>query len=87
MPYTQNVVVECITLLLRFREVPGSNLGPKRPAILIEGFVVFLSPSTRMPGYYLKRPRQLPTKSFPIHYHSLITLSSTLYTLVTEKAS
>jgi hypothetical protein len=33
------------------------------------------------------RPWPLPTKSFPIHHHSLITLSSTLDSLVTEKAS
>jgi hypothetical protein len=32
------------------------------------------------------RPQMLAIKSFPIH-HSLITLLSTLYSLVTEKAS
>jgi hypothetical protein len=38
-------------------------------------------------GYYLKiRPRPLPAKPFSIH-HSLVILSSTLYSLRTEKAS
>jgi hypothetical protein len=41
-----------------------------------------------MPLYYFKTgPRPLAFKSFPIYRHSLITLSSTLYNLVTEKAS
>jgi hypothetical protein len=50
--------------------------------------MVFLSPSMRILGWYLQvRPRPLPTTSFPIHNHSLIILSWTLYSLVTEKAS
>jgi hypothetical protein len=58
------------------------------PAILIEIFRGFLSPSRRMPGQYLKiSPRPLPTKYFPIRYLSRITLSSMLYSLVTETAS
>jgi hypothetical protein len=51
-------------------------------------FVVFLTSSRRMPGYYLKiRPRPLPSTSFPIHHNSLITLSSALCSMVTEKSS
>jgi hypothetical protein len=64
---------------------PGFDSRPRWPAILIEVFVIFLSPSRRMLGQYLKiRPRQLSTKSFPIRRHSLI-LSSSLCSLVTEK--
>jgi hypothetical protein len=38
-------------------------------------------------GQYLKiRPRPLPTKSLPIHYHSLIIRSSRLYSLLIDKA-
>jgi hypothetical protein len=60
---------------------------PRRPTILIEGFCVFPSPSRRIPGQYLKiMPLSLPTKFFPIHYNSLVTLPSTLWSLVTEKA-
>jgi hypothetical protein len=69
---TPSVVFEWLIFLLRIREVPGSNLGP-RPAIL-RVFVFFLSPSRRMLGKHLKiRPRPFPSRSFPIH-HSLITL-------------
>jgi hypothetical protein len=68
---------------------PGFKSQPRRPATLIEGFVVLFSPSTQMPRYYLKiTPQLLPTKSFPNHHHLLITLSSTLYSLIsTEKAT
>jgi hypothetical protein len=60
---------------------------PCRPPVLIEVFVVFLCPSRKIPGKYLKiRPRPLPTKSFPVyHHHLLIALSSTLFILVAEK--
>jgi hypothetical protein len=69
-----NVVVERLTLLLRIREVSGSHLGPET-GYLERFVVVFLSASNRMLGYYLKNwPRQIPSKSFPIH-HLLITLS------------
>jgi hypothetical protein len=81
-----NAVVEWL-ILCPIREVAGSILGTG-DRLLIEFFVVFLSPSTWIAGYYLKiRPRPLPTKSFPIHCHSLIILSSTLYSLVAERAS
>jgi hypothetical protein len=80
--FLQNVVVEWLTLLLRIREVPSYQISWSRV------FVVFLSLLRRMSGYYLKiRPRPLPEKFFPIHRYSLITLSSTLCSLVTEKTS
>jgi hypothetical protein len=43
-----NVVVERLALLLRIREVPGSNLA-RSSAILPEIFVVLLSYSWQMP--------------------------------------
>jgi hypothetical protein len=86
-PQISHVVVEWLTLLLRIWEIPRLDSRPRWPSILIEVFVVFISPSRRMPGEYLKiSSRPLPTKSFPIHHHSLI-LSPTPYSLVTEKAS
>jgi hypothetical protein len=58
----------------------GFKSWPRRLWLMF--FVVFLSISRRMLGQYLKiRPRPLPTKSFPIHHHSFITLSQTLYNL------
>jgi hypothetical protein len=49
----------------------GFKSRPRWPAILTEVFVVFLSPSRRMLGQYLKiRPRPLPTRSFPNHHQS-----------------
>jgi hypothetical protein len=81
-----NVVVERITLLLRIREVPGSDLGPGYRLTWLRVFVVFLIPSRRIAGWYLKIiTRSLPTKSFPIHHHPLMTLPSTPYRLVTKK--
>jgi hypothetical protein len=60
----------------------------RKQPIMIEFFVVFLSSSKRMLGEYLQiRPRPIPTKSFPIHHNSLIIRTSTLYSLLTEKAS
>jgi hypothetical protein len=50
---TPNVEAEWLTLLLRIREFPGSNLT-WRPAILTEDFRVFLSPSTQILVQYLK---------------------------------
>jgi hypothetical protein len=44
-----NVVIEWLTPLLLIREVPVS-ISARRPAILTEGFVIFLSPSRRKPG-------------------------------------
>jgi hypothetical protein len=82
-----NVVDEWLTLMLRIREVPGSNLGPV--AVYddwgFRGFTQFIEATAGIIPQI--RPRPLPTKSFPINHHSLITVSSTLYTLVTEKAS
>jgi hypothetical protein len=43
-----NVEVEWLTLLLRIREVRGSNLGPDSG--YPEFIVPFLSPSMQMPG-------------------------------------
>jgi hypothetical protein len=48
--FLPNVVVEWLTLLLRIREVLGSNLSPGDRLSWLRFFVVFLSPSTRMPG-------------------------------------
>jgi hypothetical protein len=60
--------------------------SPRRMAILIESFCGLLQSPGRMPGQYLKiSPRPLPTKSFPIQHHSLVTVSPTLYCLITEK--
>jgi hypothetical protein len=42
------LLVEYVTLLLRIREVPDSNLGPQRLAILTEIFRRFLSLSRKM---------------------------------------
>jgi hypothetical protein len=65
IPY---VVVEWLIVLLRIREVPCLNLGPKTGYTGMF-FVVFLSPCRQMPGWYLKiRQRPLPSKSFRIHY-------------------
>jgi hypothetical protein len=85
---TPTIVVHWLTLLLRVREIPGSILDPGDRLSWLRFLVAFLSPSSRMQGQYLKiRTRPLPTKSFPIHHHSFIILSSTLYSLVTEKLS
>jgi hypothetical protein len=71
-----------------YLEGPGFKTQPQRPAILIEVFMGFLSPSRQMLGQYLKiRPRPLLTKTFPIYHHSSVTLSSTLYSLRTENVS
>jgi hypothetical protein len=50
-----DVSAEWLTILLRFQEVPGSNLGSE-PVILTEVrfFVIFLSPSRQIPGQYKK---------------------------------
>jgi hypothetical protein len=39
-----NVMVEWLTLLLRIREVPGSNLGPADWLSRLRFFMVFVSP-------------------------------------------
>jgi hypothetical protein len=78
-----NVVVERLTLLLRIREVPGSNLGLGNRLCLSRFFVVFLSPSRRILEWRLKlgHHRFLPNP-FPF-----IAILSTLCSLVTETAS
>jgi hypothetical protein len=48
--HTPNVVFEWLTLLLLIRR-SWLQISTRRPAILTEGFVVFLSPSRRMPGF------------------------------------
>jgi hypothetical protein len=66
----------------RFKSRPGDRLS------WLRFFVVFSIPPGECRESTLKiRPRSLPTKSFQIHHYSLVTLSSTLYGLVTEKAS
>jgi hypothetical protein len=56
----------------------------RRPVILIEfrGFPQSLQANCGTVPYI--RPRPLPTKSLPIHHHAPITISSALYSLVTE---
>jgi hypothetical protein len=71
-----NAVVEWL-ILCPIREVPGSILGHgDRP--LIEIFVVFLSPSTRMPVYYLKlghgRFLPNPSNSLSLTYNPIIDI-------------
>jgi hypothetical protein len=64
----------------------GLKCRPQRPAMLTDlfpGFHHYLQANAGIVPYI--RPRPLPTKSFPIHLHSLITILSTLYSLVTEK--
>jgi hypothetical protein len=59
--FLPNVVLEWLTLLLRIRDVPGSNLGPGDWLSWLRFFVGLLSPSSRI--YYLKiRSRPLRTK-------------------------
>jgi hypothetical protein len=60
----------------------GFDSRPQRPAILIKGFRGF--PQSPQANYLEVRSRPCPTKFIPIHHHSL-TLSSTLYSLVSEK--
>jgi hypothetical protein len=67
---------------------PGFISWLRRPAFLIEGFSVFFSvPPVECRDNLKIGPLPLPTESFPIRHHSRITLSSTLYSLLTEKAS
>jgi hypothetical protein len=47
-----NLAIELVTLLFRIRKVPQSNLGQESGDY--EVFVVLLSPSRQMPGYYFK---------------------------------
>jgi hypothetical protein len=80
------VVAEWLTLLLRTREVTGSNLSPKTgyPDFLHD-FLQYLQEND---GPYI-RPRPLRYTSFLIH-HSPITLSfEAIYIilLLTDKAS
>jgi hypothetical protein len=70
-----NVVVEWLTLLLRILRVLGSNLGTETGYPELRFFIVFLSPSRKIPGLYLKiRPRPLSSTPFPIHYSPVILL-------------
>jgi hypothetical protein len=70
-----------------YSEGPEYKSRPGDRLFRLRFFVVFLSPSYTMSGYYLKiRPRTLPSESFPLH-HSLIIYHSALYTLLLEKAS
>jgi hypothetical protein len=65
-------MVEWLTLLIRIREVRGSNLSLET-GYPNSGFRGFSVPPGQMPGKDLKmRPRPLPYKSFSLR-HSLIT--------------
>jgi hypothetical protein len=58
---------------------PRFKSRPRRQALLMEvfrGFSQFLQANAAMVPSF--RPRPIPTTSFPIFHHSLITLSSTL---------
>jgi hypothetical protein len=81
--YKLNVVVEWLTRLLRIREVPGSNLGPDT-GYTDRFFVVFVSPSRQVLGWYLKlgHDRFLP-HNFKLIY--LLPLHSELYSLSLKK--
>jgi hypothetical protein len=67
---------------------PGFESRSRQPAVLTQGFCAFpqslLANASIVPSI---RPRPFPTKSFLIHHHSLTTISSTVYCIVTEKAS
>jgi hypothetical protein len=70
----RNVVVERLTLLLRIRQVPGSNLGPKNGYIygISRGF-----PQPLQANYVilpLARSQPLTSTSFTV-YHSPVLLS------------
>jgi hypothetical protein len=81
-----NVLVECLTLLLRIREVPGSNLSPETgcPECWFSWFVSVPAGECRNSTLQF-RPRPLPAKFFPI-YHSLITLSfDAVYSYILKK--
>jgi hypothetical protein len=80
--YKPNVVVEWLTLLLRIREISTTLTGYSDL-----GFSWFSSVPGEFRAGTLNEPRPLPTKSFPIRRHSLVPFSSTLSSLVTEKAS
>jgi hypothetical protein len=64
-----------VNILLRIREVRGSNLGTWDWLCWLRYFEVPLRSCRRIPDRITPRP--FHCKSFPI-YHSLITLSSTL---------
>jgi hypothetical protein len=54
---------------------PGFDSRPRRPAILIEVFYAFPQSLQAYDGIVPSiRSQPLPTKSFPIHHHSLIIL-------------
>jgi hypothetical protein len=58
----------------------GFETRPRRPATLVEFFMVFLRFSRQIPGYCLKtRPQPLRTKSFQFTAIRFFTLSLTLY--------
>jgi hypothetical protein len=72
-----NVVVEWLTILLRIREVPGSNFGTKIGySEFLCGFPQSLQATA---GIYLKnRPRSLPSTPLPIYLSSItLTLEAT----------
>jgi hypothetical protein len=65
---------------------PGFNSQPGDRLSWLRVFVVFLSPSRRIPGYQLKiRPRPLPSNSFRFIIH-LLPYHSTLYSLSNWKS-
>jgi hypothetical protein len=65
---------------VRSDTVPRSLFQTLVPTLLIEvsSLLFSVSPSECRKSTLQIRTRPLPTKSFPIHHHSLITLSSTL---------
>jgi hypothetical protein len=61
-----NVVAEWLTLLLRFREVPGPNLGPET-GYTDRIFVVFSLPPDKYRDSALKQATTASFKAFPTH--------------------
>jgi hypothetical protein len=68
-------MAQFITLLICIPEMYGS--GPGRYIHYTDRVIRFASPSKQMSGQYLKLLTQwsIPSKSFPIHYSTIIVLS------------
>jgi hypothetical protein len=74
-----NVVVEWLTLLLRIREVPGSNLDLETgyPHCDFRGFPQFLQANVRIVPQM--RPRPLSSTHIPIHHLPIILLFDVIF--------
>jgi hypothetical protein len=85
-PWTPNVVVEWLTLLLRIREVPGSNFGPLTgyPGLYFSWFLSAPLGECRVSASKLGYGRFLPNYFHFITHHPF---HSTLYSLSFWKVS